>query len=291
MKDFSGRGEEEGGSLFSTLQPRIVPVPAQSPVPAPKPESPQPPKPRAETPEPDAKAGRDPELFNFLRLRVSELEKKLFEVQEKAVTLSVELRAGEEARHRAASETEDMLRASRDSSRINEYERALREKIEKLEQLCEKLDTSSYFHGMNLQCRSEGEEAGKALTEIQAKLERLERSIKQNAERLDVAEEKWQKLPVDMESVKPMLSRAMLSALEITRVAKDTAVLEKTVKAGEEGLETARSAFGKIESLAAEMKTVSAGVAGALAALYDLSKRVAALEAIAPLLKSRTKSI
>lgn len=107
---------EEGDSVFSTF--RRAPPPSPAP-----PAFSAPPAPAA-APEPAAPAAparQDPDQSS----RLAELEKKLAETQERAISLSVTLREREEAQKAAQREMEDMLRRLAADRRVEQLEAKL----------------------------------------------------------------------------------------------------------------------------------------------------------------------
>lgn len=111
---------DEGDSVFSTFR-----RPAQPPSPAPPAfSSPPASTAPAAAPEPAAPAAAarpDPDQSS----RLAELEKKLAETQERAISLSVTLREREEAQKAAQREMEDMLRRLSADRRVEQLESKL----------------------------------------------------------------------------------------------------------------------------------------------------------------------
>ena len=140
---------EEDDSVFSIFNKKEAP-----PAPAPAPASPLPfPSPLvkdlpAEEPKKAASGGAqspveasqrraapEPGIADFLQKKISELEKRLYETQEKALSFSLELKNKDELQRQAMQQAEDMFKSLRSNQRAVETEKRLEEKISRLEQL------------------------------------------------------------------------------------------------------------------------------------------------------------
>ncbi|OGS08903.1 MAG: hypothetical protein A2270_06260 [Elusimicrobia bacterium RIFOXYA12_FULL_51_18] len=79
----------------------------------------------------------------FFQAKTAELERKLYEVQEKALSATLELKSREEAQHKATKEAEDLFKTIKDNQRSGEHDRWIGERLEKLEALCGELKAGS----------------------------------------------------------------------------------------------------------------------------------------------------
>ncbi|MFH1619424.1 MAG: hypothetical protein ABIG11_05915 [bacterium] len=150
---FSDRANGKEDSIFSALKPQ---PPAPPPAPA---EASRTLKAKIEEPgnklkkvqeikEWEEKQARNPpsspessEMTGFLKAKVEDLEKKLFNLQEKALASAMELKSREEAQREARRESEDMLRTIRANQHSAEFDRYLREHMGRLEDRLKELET------------------------------------------------------------------------------------------------------------------------------------------------------
>jgi len=92
----------------------------------------------------DNKAAAAPSRFEaFFQAKTAELERKLYEVQEKALSATLELKSREEAQHKATKEAEDLFKTIKDNQRSGEHDRWIGERLDKLEALCGELKAGS----------------------------------------------------------------------------------------------------------------------------------------------------
>ena len=133
LKGLAGRGDEEGGSLFAIFHP--APAPAPCPVaPAPAEDAmrhgvPMPPPP-----------SQDREMNDYLKAKLTEMESKLRESQEKGLAFAYELKGREEARKESRREMEEFLAAVKRQQADSETERARGLELEKARARIEALE-------------------------------------------------------------------------------------------------------------------------------------------------------
>lgn len=141
LKGLSGGGEE-AGPLFSIFRPAPAPAPAPPTVSAP---APVPVPPPAKIPEPapvpaPPPASQDREMIDYLKARMTEMESKLRESQEKGLAFAYELKGREEARKESRREMEEFLNAVKRQQAESETERSRGLELEKARSRIEALE-------------------------------------------------------------------------------------------------------------------------------------------------------
>ncbi len=134
LKGLAGGGEGEGGPLFAVFRPAPAPVPVPVPPPAPlkapaPPEQPPPPPP-----------SQDREMIDYLKTKMTEMESKLRESQEKGLAFAYELKGREEARKESRREMEEFLAAVKRQQAESETERSRGLELEKARARIEALE-------------------------------------------------------------------------------------------------------------------------------------------------------
>jgi len=132
LKGLAGSGEEGGGPLFAIFRP----APAPAPVPAPPPAPPAPIPPEKPPPPPS----QDREIIDYLKARMTEMESKLRESQEKGLAFAYELKGREEARKESRREMEEFLAAVKRQQAESETERSRGLELEKARARIEALE-------------------------------------------------------------------------------------------------------------------------------------------------------
>jgi len=134
LKGLAGGGEVEGGPLFAVFRPTPAPAPVPAPPPAPlkapaPPEKPPPPPP-----------SQDREMIDYLKTKMTELESKLRESQEKGLAFAYELKGREEARKESRREMEEFLAVVKRQQADSETERSRGLELEKARARIEALE-------------------------------------------------------------------------------------------------------------------------------------------------------
>ncbi|HAT71542.1 MAG TPA: hypothetical protein DCS63_01845 [Elusimicrobia bacterium] len=134
---FGSLGE---GSMFSIFEEKQKPAapPVQPPPPPPRAApAPAPARPAAEQLKPAAAyppaPPAAPGITDFLQKKITELETRLYETQEKALAFSVELKSKEELQRQNMRQVEDMFNSLRNNRRADDAEKAFKDRVESLE--------------------------------------------------------------------------------------------------------------------------------------------------------------
>lgn len=126
LKGLASGGEEGGGPLFAIFRPAPAPAPVPAPPPAPF-KAPVPP----EKPPPPPPPSQDREMIDYLKVKMTELESKLRESQEKGLAFAYELKGREEARKESRREMEEFLAEVKRQQVESETERSRGLELEK----------------------------------------------------------------------------------------------------------------------------------------------------------------
>ncbi|GEM_PF-5334594 len=78
-----------------------------------------------------------------MQQRISELERRLYDTQEKALMFSVELKSREENQRQGVRQAEEVFEKLREGQRASEQERKMSERLGQLEGICSRLEANS----------------------------------------------------------------------------------------------------------------------------------------------------
>ena len=80
------------------------------------------------------------DMLQFFQTRISEMEKRLYDAQEKALMFSLELKNREENQRQSVRQAEEILERVHESRKAGEQDKQMSERLGRLENICSRLD-------------------------------------------------------------------------------------------------------------------------------------------------------
>ena len=132
--------KERAGTFFSAF--RVAPEVKKAPAPAPAPAAVSAPVPKAAPPvAPPVPAASAPseDVIRLFQQHISELEKRLYDTQEKALMFSIELKTREENQRQSVRQAEEVFENLRVGQRAMEQDKKMSERLAQLESISSRL--------------------------------------------------------------------------------------------------------------------------------------------------------
>ncbi|MDD5209489.1 MAG: hypothetical protein PHV36_08885 [Elusimicrobiales bacterium] len=239
----------------------------------PRPPLPPPPPPRpAEPPQPQP----DPGVTDYLKKKVEELEKKLFETQEKALSFSMEQRNKEELQRRSLGQVEEMFNTLRASQRAEEADKRYTERLEKLEQQAAELKAGLDGYG--------AEGSAERVAKLEAAFDGLREADQRAGEELRSSEVSAAKLTTRLELAEARIGelRDRIAAGAEARLPEIYSKMGAAEAWNASQAAEMRELREKVASLDSDQAGVSLKLVEPFRKIYETDGRVSALEAKVP---------